>query len=75
MTECNQRSWPAMPKMCEFTVPGGAGKISVNPVLVRALRPAPSYTSIIFDETHSISVDDTLEEVQRRLNLAMNEGS
>jgi hypothetical protein len=69
----HNRDWEAMPKMCEFTVSAGGGKISVNPILVRALRPGPTYTTIIFDEKHSISVDNTFEDVQRRLNLAMNE--
>jgi hypothetical protein len=61
-----------MPKMCEFAIPGG-GTTSINPTLVRALRPGPGYTTIVFDEKHSIGVEDTMENVQKRLNLAMNE--
>ena len=62
-----------MPKMCSFPVKSGS-PVYVNPALVRLLRPGPGYTSIQFDDTHSITVDLPIEQVRHALDTAMNEG-
>jgi hypothetical protein len=62
-----------MAQMCRFLIPGEAEAISVNPLLVRYLRPnADGYTTIFFDDHHKLVVNAPLFKVEESLNAALN---
>ena len=62
-----------MPRMCRFSSPTRVGIISVNPLSVRYLRPGShDTTTIYFDSGHTLTVNSPLSEVERAIDLALN---
>ena len=63
-----------MPKLCGFPTGGSAKPVYINPTQVRVLRSGPTYTTIHFDNDHSIGVNLPIEQVWQALNEAMKDG-
>lgn len=61
-----------MAVLCGFTESRTNAKVFVNPANVRAVRTAEFVTGsqIVFDAAHSITVNDSAENVVKALDLA-----
>jgi hypothetical protein len=54
-----------------FPIEGGQSHVAVNPVLVRCVQPKnASQAEIHFDDRHRLTVDKTMEQVVRDLEIA-----
>ncbi len=54
-----------------FPIDGGQSHVAVNPDLVRGVQPKnASQAEICFDEQHWLTVDKTMEQVVRDLEIA-----
>ncbi|HSB21645.1 MAG TPA: hypothetical protein VLE94_00915 [Burkholderiaceae bacterium] len=54
-----------------FPIDGGQSHVAVNPDLVRCVQPKnASQAEICFDEQHWLTVDKTMEQVVRDLEIA-----
>jgi len=53
-----------------FPIEGGQSHVAVNPVLVRCVQPKnASQAEIHFDDRHRLTVDKTMEQVVRDLEI------
>jgi len=59
--------------LCAFNSPQ-RGRIYVNPLLVRAIRPYQStFSTIEFDGTHSAIVDERVDAVGKKIEAALRQ--